>query len=205
MTVIKLERVGKSFGGKSVLESVTLSLNEGMILALVGPSGLGKTTVLEIMAGLMAPETGKVEIKKPIGLMPQDNLLIPWLSAAENLTYVLPKTLSAKERLNRAEFWLKRFGLEPKLSPKEMSGGMKRRLNLARAFCSNRQVILLDEPLAFVDDKWQETILDLIVEKATQGGAVALTGHQTPPGLMLAASSALKSAEIKSSPVILSL
>jgi ABC-type multidrug transport system ATPase subunit len=205
VTVIKLERVGKSFGGKSVLESVTLSLNEGMILALVGPSGLGKTTVLEIMAGLMAPETGKVEIKKPIGLMPQDNLLIPWLSAAENLTYVLPKTLSAKERLNRAEFWLKRFGLEPKLSPKEMSGGMKRRLNLARAFCSNRQVILLDEPLAFVDDKWQETILDLIVEKATQGGAVALTGHQTPPGLMLAASSALKSAEIKSSPVILSL
>lgn len=169
--MLELFNIHKSYAGQEILSGLSLALAPGEILCLTGPSGSGKSTALEIMAGLIRPDQGKVRRNAKIALLFQDDALIPWLNAADNLAYVLPPQTRLIPK------WLERFGLSGKTYPPAMSGGMRRRLGLARAFAAEKKIILLDEPFAFLDQAWQYRVAEEIAAQVSAGTALALTAH----------------------------
>lgn len=191
--MLQLEDAGKSLGGRVVVHSATFSVAAGEILCITGESGIGKSTLLELIAGVIAPDKGLIERHGAVSLCFQDNALIPWLTAAENLAYVLPAENSANPHghahdapdmttaQQRITQWLERFRLESDMYPAAMSGGMRRRLGMARAFFVERPILLLDEPFAFLDAAWQESIAGYIDEAAQKGAAIVLTSHTLEP------------------------
>ncbi len=145
--VLELSGVCKNFGKLEVLKNINLTLYEGQSVSIVGKSGCGKTTLLRIIAGVENPTFG--EIKRDfnsIGYVFQEDRLIPWCTAFENLLFVCED----HEQVMNA---LKLVGLEQfkDYKPKKLSGGMKQRLNLARAVVRKPDLMLLDEPFQSLD------------------------------------------------------
>jgi NitT/TauT family transport system ATP-binding protein len=176
--MIRLANVCKSRGSIPLIRDCSLTLEPGEAVCLCGPSGIGKTTLLEIVAGLTRPDSGKVTLASArIGCAFQDDVLVPWLTALDNLLLVLPPDADAPR--TTAEQWLDRFGLPTGLHPTRMSGGMRRRLALARAFAVNPRILLLDEPFAFLDAAWQTVVAQLTEQHRAQGNSVLLVSHQT--------------------------
>ena len=161
MSAATLDGVSKTFpNGTAALTPVDLSISAGSFTSLVGPSGCGKSTLLRLVAGLIAPTTGRVvrgDSAKPlsIGFVFQDATLMPWATAAENvalplrLAKVSPSDVTA--RVNEA---LERVGLADfgKAYPRELSGGMKMRVSIARAIVTGPDLLLMDEPFAALDE-----------------------------------------------------
>jgi ABC-type nitrate/sulfonate/bicarbonate transport system ATPase subunit len=195
--------VSKSFQGRLILADVSATLAPGTVTLFSAPSGCGKSTLLEILAGVQKPDGGAVERLAAASLMFQDNALVPSLDAAGNLAYILPRAMAASERRDRIGLWLARVGLEPRSYPRSMSSGMKRRLSLARAFIADRPLTLLDEPFAFLDDRWHAAVAAFIRENAEGGGAVALAGHGAARALKDACGDLLRELELGQSPVTL--
>lgn len=201
-SILDVRGVAKDYGGKVVIDSATFSLGSGEILCLTGPSGIGKSTLLEIAAGVLKPDTGTVVRMGKPSLMFQDDALIPWLNAEAAITYILPGSMDKKERLRRAREWLERFGLEPDTYPAAMSGGMRRRLSLARAFASTRPLILLDEPFAFLDAANQRIVAEEIASHAAKGCAIMLTTHTAAAlSLPCLAATPMRTIPVESSPI----
>jgi len=171
----------KSYGRRRVIASASFRLPAGEILCLTGPSGLGKTTLLEIIAGIVTPDSGTVQVNGELSPLLQDNVLIPWLNAAANIQYILPPELPVAAAEARARKWLSRFGLEETQFPAAMSGGMLRRLALARAFAATRPLLLLDEPFAFLDEAWQQVVAEEAAAHAAGGGSVLMVSHTIAP------------------------
>ncbi|MDR2367137.1 MAG: ATP-binding cassette domain-containing protein [Deltaproteobacteria bacterium] len=203
--LLELSGVSKSFGDLPVIAEANLKARGGRVLCLLGPSGVGKTTLLEIMAGLLRPDSGQVTANAPPSMLFQDNLLIPWLNALSNVAYILPKSLTPDEAKNRALRWLGAFGLDPAKYPRALSGGMKRRLALARALAADRPVLILDEPFAFLDDRWHELIATLVAEQAQSGHAVVISGHFVPERLSALLPDRLDLIAVPSQPIGVSL
>ena len=174
--ILELQAIGKSYGGHAILGGVDLHLDAGECVRLVGRSGLGKSTLLEIAAGLTPPGAGRVVRAGAVAMTFQDDALLPWAGAADNLAYAL----AARPRaLAEIPAWLARFDLPPGLRPAEMSGGMRRRLSLARAFAAGASLLLLDEPFAFLDAAWRARVAEMIDEAAGAGAAVLFSTHQS--------------------------
>lgn len=178
--LLSLCSVAKSFGATKIVDGATLSLRGGRALFLAGPSGVGKSTLLEIAAGLIKPDAGSVRLRGKVSLLFQDDALIPWLTASANVAYVLPPAVPAPEAEKLAEEQLRLFDLDPQIFPSAMSGGMRRRLSLARTLAVKRPILLLDEPFAFLDARWRSVIASLIVARVDDGDGVIVTGHETP-------------------------
>jgi ABC-type nitrate/sulfonate/bicarbonate transport system, ATPase component len=177
--MLRLVNVSRRFGEKQIVEKVSLTVNPGEIVCLAGPSGIGKTTLLEIMAGILLPDSGTVDRQAKPALMFQDDALILWLTAKDNITYVLPDDISSADASAIAGKWLQFFDLEARQYPPAMSGGMRRRLSLGRTFASGRRLILLDEPFAFLDEAWQKKVAKEIAAFAVKGSGILLTSHST--------------------------
>ena len=175
--MIRLERICKSRGSNALIRNCSLAVDAGEAVCLCGPSGIGKTTLLEIVAGLTRPDSGRVTLASArIGCAFQDDVLVPWLTALDNLLLVLPP--GTDDPRTTAGEWLDRFGLPPDMHPTRMSGGMRRRLALARAFAVNPRILLLDEPFAFLDAAWQSRVAEFTEQHRTSGNAVLLVSHQ---------------------------
>ena len=144
------EHLSLSFGEKAVLEDFSLSIPDRGIIALQGPSGCGKTTLLRILAGLEHPQAGTLRDISPqqTALLFQDDRLLPWRTARQQLTDVLPRS-----RWDEAPKLLELVELsgEDHTYPAQLSGGMGRRLALARCLALEAKLYLLDEPFAGVD------------------------------------------------------
>ena len=168
---MKVEGITVCFGEKRVLEDYCLSLPDEGVAYLSGPSGAGKTTLLRVLAGLLTPQGGKVELPGVPVLLFQEDRLFPGLSAKRQVEAVLPR-----ERRDEAVEWLRLVELEEDAHklPGELSGGMARRLSLARALAVEGAVYLLDEPFAGVDLERAGRILERLKEL---GKPVLLTGH----------------------------
>lgn len=179
--MLELSGVRKLYGGRVVIESARLALAAGEILCLTGPSGVGKTTLLEIMAGVTRPDRGTVKRDAEAALMFQDDVLIPWLTAEETIRYILPSSMTEQAQRERAAFWLGRFGLEGGMYPAAMSGGMRRRLSIARTLAAGRSLILLDEPFAFLDEGHCRLIAEEMAAHALAGCGIVLTSHMATP------------------------
>lgn len=152
--MLKLNNVTAGYGNANVLVDFSLDVDDNDAVCLYGPSGLGKTTVLMVSAGLLKPFSGKVESTfKRIGFVFQDDRLLPWLSAKDNVGFALSRYFDAKEAQGRAMAWLEKVGLgeNADMLPSEMSGGMRRRVNMARALAVEPDLLILDEAFSFLD------------------------------------------------------
>lgn len=154
---IAFERDGKKI---SVLEDINLEVGKGEFLCLLGPSGCGKTTLLNAMAGFLSPSAGKIRIDGEVVQGPdprrifvfQERGVFPWLTVEGNIGFGLFK-LSRAEREQRIRHYIEMVGLQgfEKAYPAELSGGMKQRLEVARALAVNPDMLFLDEPFGALD------------------------------------------------------
>ncbi len=170
MSLIRLDSVTKFYGREAALHSLTLDVNAGERLVLLGPSGCGKTTVLRLLAGFIAPDSGRIYLggrlvsqqgqillppeKRNIGMVFQDLALWPHLSVHGNLAFGLKALkVTKREREERIRHMLQLVGLEgfEKRKPAELSGGQQQRVALARALILQPEILLMDEPLSSLD------------------------------------------------------
>lgn len=148
--MIQIQQLHLSFGEKTVLKDFSLSIPEQGITALSGPSGSGKTTLLRCIAGLQSPDSGSITGISPseTAILFQENRLLPWRTVQEHLTDVLPA-----HRRSEWKFLLDLMDLtaEKDRYPSQLSGGMNRRLALARCLALDAKLYLLDEPFTGID------------------------------------------------------
>jgi NitT/TauT family transport system ATP-binding protein len=140
-------------GEVTALAGMSLRARPDEVVAVVGPSGCGKTTLLELVCGLQQPDAGTVR-SEPAALMPQRDLLLPWLSALDNACVALRARGIAREEARRqAAPWVERFGLEgfERARPAQLSGGMRQRVSFLRTLLAGKPVLALDEPFAALD------------------------------------------------------
>src|SRR4051794_40332481 len=181
--------VTRRFGDVVALDDLSLTVAEGEVVALVGPSGCGKSTLLEVVAGLQDADTGVVSAE-PAAYMPQRDLLLPWRSALANAALALECAGVRKAEARAAARPLfERFGLSgfEDARPYELSGGMRQRVALARTFLSGRELLLLDEPFASLDQitrgSLQEWLADALLREPR---TVVLVTHDVQEALFLA-------------------
>ncbi|MCB9968717.1 MAG: ABC transporter ATP-binding protein [Geminicoccaceae bacterium] len=168
--MVRLSGVGKTFGGTVAVDAVSLDLAAGRFLTILGPSGCGKTTLLRMIAGFIAPTTGRIEVngaavesvppwRRSIGMVFQRLALFPHLSAFDNVAYPLRmRRFPAAGIAERVERYLELVRL-PGMGgrrPHELSGGQQQRVAIARALVFEPDILLLDEPLAALDRKLRE-------------------------------------------------
>ena len=204
--IVELKGVGKSFRGadgqaRVVLEGVNFSLNEGEIVGLLGKSGSGKSTMLRIMAGLVPADQGEVQYRgmplygpaDGISMVFQSFALFPWLTVQKNVELGLEaKGVSEAERSERAEAAIALIGLSgfEGALPRELSGGMRQRVGIARALVVEPDVLLMDEPFSALDvltgERLREDILELWESRRLATKAMLVVSHNIEEAVMMA-------------------
>ena len=196
MPLLDLKQVSKSFayakGDLSVLENISFTVEEGEFLAVVGPSGCGKSTMLRVINGIMPPTTGQVlyngrqidGINLECAIVFQSFALLPWLTVKGNIEMGLEaRGISPAECEKRCGIYIDKVGLDgfEEAYPRELSGGMKQRVGLARALAVEPKVLLMDEPFSSVDAltaiTLREELLDLWQAPGTSVKTVIMVTH----------------------------
>ncbi len=172
----RIEGISASYGGLRVLDGVSLPMRPGSVTVVLGPSGCGKTTLLNVVAGIKAPDSGLREGFEGcrFSYAFQEDRLLPWLSARENLAYALSGALDRSAALERVDRFLEVASLTEFAAsrPRELSGGMRQRLSLARAFAYPSELLLLDEAFKAVDLRVKMDLMNaflalMLVERRT--------------------------------------
>ena len=175
--MLRLENVSKAFGEKTVLADFSYAFEKGKSYAVTGPSGVGKTTLLRLICGLIRPDSGRVEVPggTRVRAVFQEDRLLPWRSVLKNVTLENGDETHARELLSA-------LGLESEADslPASLSGGMSRRVAIARALCAEPDVLLLDEPFNGLDDEMKARTAALIFDKM-KGKTVIVITHDTAP------------------------
>lgn len=173
--MLELTNITHRFDGHVVLERIDLTLDRKQRVALMGPSGIGKTTLLRIALGLLKPTEGTVEnhFQRPTAVF-QEPRLLPWRTAAENVNLVLEDSSAT---LPKARQTLKILGLGDALDkyPRELSGGMQQRVAIARALAAEGDLLVLDEPFKALDPALKEQVLTLVDQTPA---AILLVTHE---------------------------
>lgn len=195
MDSLSAQHLRKSYAATLVLEDVSLNVNKGEIVGLLGPNGAGKTTCFYILVGLIKPDSGNIQLgaqdltsapvheraRAGIGYLPQEASVFKTLSTQDNILAILEldDRLGNQQRSARLEALITEFNLGAVRQSlgQSLSGGERRRLELARALASNPQFILLDEPFAGVDPISVNDIKDEIIDLAKRGIGVLITDH----------------------------
>lgn len=197
MEICKIEHIHKDYRmGEIVtpLKDVTLTVNEGDFIAVEGPSGIGKSTLLYVMGTLLKPDGGSYIFEgrdvtafndsqasgfraKQIGFLFQDSTMIQALTLRENLLFT--QGVGGKKDPRQVDELLYRFGLEDRADffPHQLSGGQRRRAMAARALIHNPRLILADEPTNDLDAHWSEEIIRILKEQTEKGTAVVMVTH----------------------------
>ena len=176
--MIELHNVSFSYGNSPVLKDFNLKIDRGEHVVLMGESGCGKSTILNMIGKLISPSEGTVNVNtKKVAYMFQEPRLLPWLTVLENVNLVLG---DRKETVPEAIKWLKQVGLSDSINkyPHELSGGMQQRVALARALAYNSEILLLDEPFSSLDEALACEMINLI-KSHTANKTVLLVTHNS--------------------------
>ncbi len=169
--MIRLEHVYKGFGGNAVLEDISLDLPEKGFCAITGRSGLGKTTLLYLIAGLYKPDRGSVHVEgERISMVFQEDRLMPWETALQNAAIASTREIAAE--------LLTELGLGAELNkyPRELSGGMQRRVSIARALSFKADVYIMDEPFKGLDPETRSAVFG-VIRRRTEGALLIMVTH----------------------------
>jgi lipopolysaccharide export system ATP-binding protein len=194
--------ISKSYRGRKVVKGVSIEVNQGEIVGLLGPNGAGKTTSFYMIVGLVSPEEGKVFLddrditKLPmykrsqlgVGYLPQEVSVFRKLSVEDNIMAILEMTkLNKLERQEKLEKLISEFGLNHvrKNKGESLSGGEKRRTEIARALATDPKFVLLDEPFAGVDPIAVEDIQSIVAELKTRNIGILITDHNVQETLSI--------------------
>ncbi|KKX48761.1 phosphonate ABC transporter ATP-binding protein [Sphingobacterium sp. IITKGP-BTPF85] len=192
--MIKIEQIYKSFGSNEVLKGIDATFAPGKVSLIIGGSGSGKSTLLKCMVGLHEPDKGRVlfdgkdfsklsfedriPIRKEIGMLFQNSALFDSMTAEQNIIFSLDMftEMSKSEKLDRANFCLERVNLKGrnKLYPSELSGGMKKRVGIARAIAMSPKYLFCDEPNSGLDPETSILIDELILELTEEYNATTI-------------------------------
>lgn len=195
MSLLKCEGLVKDYPGKRAVDGVSFYVNPGEIVGLLGPNGAGKSTSFRMACGLVAPTEGRVLLKGQdvthwpmyqrarhgLGYLPQDTSIFSKLSVEQNILAILEfRGSDAAQSRKRIEQLLREFGLWEKREQRSgsLSGGERRRLEIARALASDPQIILLDEPFTGIDPVTIHSIQDIIRGLKDRGISILLTDHR---------------------------
>ena len=195
MSILRASHLAKAYKSRQVVRDVSLSVESGQIVGLLGPNGAGKTTCFYMIVGLIQADGGQITLdnadlttlpiharaQQGVGYLPQDSSIFRTLTVAENIMAILEtrKSLSRDDRQRRLEALLQEFHIGHIRDNKGMSlsGGERRRTEIARALAADPQFILLDEPFAGVDPISVSDIKDIISHLKSKGIGVLLTDH----------------------------
>jgi len=190
--MLKISHLSKSFDKVQAVDDVSLEVKEGEIFGFLGPNGAGKTTTISMIAGLLTPDSGTIQIdsmdirssqqkiRSIMGIVPQDMAFYEELTANENLRFWGQlQGMSGTELDQKIPYYLNKIGLKGREDEplKKYSGGMKRRINLIIGLIHSPRLLLLDEPTIGIDVQTKINILDLIREASSQGTTVVYTTH----------------------------
>src|SRR6478752_3979328 len=192
------DHISHTFGALAVLDDVSFTVGSGEVVAIVGPSGCGKSTLLSVLGGLLLPSAGRAELRgavpagsrNPLTFVFQDFALLPWCTVEENVEFPLEHTgLGASESRAVIDDALRRTGLSDFRGayPKQLSGGMRQRVGIARALAVRPAILLMDEPLSALDSQTRELLMEDFIRLLADGsmGAVYVT-HNLEEAVRLA-------------------
>jgi NitT/TauT family transport system ATP-binding protein len=192
------DHISHRFDALEVLNDVSFTISAGEVVAIVGPSGCGKSTLLSILGGLLAPSAGAARLRgappadslNPLTFVFQDFALLPWSTVEANIEFPLLHTsLSAQQRRAAVGDALRRTGLTDFRTayPKQLSGGMRQRVGIARALAVRPAMLLMDEPLSALDSQTRELLMEDFIGLLADGtmGAVYVT-HNLEEAVRLA-------------------
>lgn len=195
MPVLEANHLAKAYGGRHVIKDVSLSISSGEIVGLLGPNGAGKTTCFYMIVGIVNPDRGNIHLdgrdltrlsiqgraKHGVGYLPQEASVFRKLSVADNIMAILQtrKDLNRKQRKDQLEALLQEFHITHirKSMGMSLSGGERRRVEIARALATEPSFILLDEPFAGVDPISVNDIQQIILHLQQRGIGVLITDH----------------------------
>ena len=199
---LRAENIVKRYGKRTVVKGVSIHVNQGEIVGLLGPNGAGKTTSFYMIVGLIMPNEGRVFIdqtditeeamyrraKLGVGYLPQEASVFRKLSVEDNIMAILEMTpLNKSERKARLEELLEEFGLQHVRANRGdyLSGGERRRTEIARALATNPKFILLDEPFAGVDPIAVEDIQRIVAQLKAKNIGILITDHNVQETLSI--------------------
>lgn len=186
--MFSLNHISKSYGQLKVFQDLTLEFPEGQITAVLGPSGCGKTSILKILAGLIQANQGTVVSTTKVGFIFQEPRLLPWLNIYENIALTLEDKLPATEITVQIERYLQAVGLLEyrDFYPGQLSGGMKQRAAMARAFSYPAELLLMDEPFKSLDLKTRYRLVsDFLVIWRQRPNTVVMVTHDVKEAVWL--------------------
>jgi NitT/TauT family transport system ATP-binding protein len=192
------DHISHRFGGLDVLDKVSFTVAAGEVVAIVGPSGCGKSTLLSILGGLLRPSSGAAELRgappanslNPLTFVFQDFALLPWCTVEGNVEFpLLHAVRDTSARREAVDDALRRTGLSDfrNAYPKQLSGGMRQRVGIARALAVRPAILLMDEPLSALDSQTRELLMEDFIRLLSGGtmGAVYIT-HNLEEAVRLA-------------------
>jgi len=196
-SILKLEKISLKFGRKTILDSLNLNLNDGQILGLLGANGVGKSTIFNVITGLISPDYGSILInsekvnkfpifertlKFKIGFVPQHGGFFHDLTISDNLKAIAEITIdNSSARNEKVDSLISKFELDPvrDIKAKFLSGGQKKKLVIAIALISDPKILLLDEPFAALDVMTIKILQEIIVNLQSYNNiSVILCDHQ---------------------------
>lgn len=202
MKIIRTDQLDKSYGSRQVVKSVSLTIRQGEIVGLLGPNGAGKTTSFYMIVGFIQPDAGKVYIddiditkkamfrraRMGVAYLPQEPSIFRKLSVENNIRAILEMTpLNKKDREEKLERLIDEFGLVQvrKNIGDSLSGGERRRTEIARALATDPQFILLDEPFAGIDPIAVEDIQQVVAKLKHKNIGILITDHNVQETLSI--------------------
>ena len=170
--MIEVKNLSFSFEKNTVISDLSFSIEKGKTYCIMGRSGVGKTTLLRLLAGILKSEKGRIVYKQDVkkSFVFQENRLVPWMNVYDTLKYITKDENAVKSALIETSLYE-----EKEKMPDELSGGMARRLSIARAIAYGGEVFFIDEPLYGLDVKTSEGILELIKNTLNDKTAIVIT------------------------------
>jgi len=169
--MIKVNNISFAYDGKQVLDGFSYTFADNTLTVIKGESGIGKTTLLNIISGIIKPDEGDVNMSGSLRMVFQEDRLLEWKTATENITVTGTSTEKAHEMLN-----LLGLSDEKDKYPDEMSGGQRQRVAIARALVANRDNILMDEPFSSLDTDTAKSVCD-VIKRLTKGKTLIVVTH----------------------------
>lgn len=182
MSLLEIKNLKKSFGDNVVLKDISLNVEKGEVLSIIGPSGSGKSTLLRCITGLEEEDSGIIDFDGTFGLVFQNFNLFPHHSVMKNITNA-PLKVQKREKtevMNHGMELLKKMGLEDKADayPCELSGGQQQRVSIARALAMNPDILFFDEPTSALDPELTGEILTVIKQLAAEHMTMVIVTHE---------------------------